>query len=315
MTCAEKFNIALWIEIVVIAGFFATGVRRWWRARTGNHGSWSTYRLPALMISSAVLIVLFSARPIALTHPPTNVAPALTPGGLVQIELKKANDEIQYRIEQEDSWFHYKFIFVGALLAAFFTRLTRESNEPLLDFVGSTTTCFVLALACIVALAIDIHLRNNIVVIQQLALWIRHYAEPSLVGTAGSGYQPWELFLRMPGGMHSDEIYGLLFYPHLHFLTWILYMLYLICFQWIAVNPAMPADRKPTVRAIPAEYGEDLLLGGSFLFVHAAFGAFAFVGHFVPGSLKLRAVPFTDCWETGMDAAWFYLLAALLLVA
>jgi hypothetical protein len=301
--CARDFCEALWIELGIVGFFLLFGIWRWkwpdWPRL------WSYGRLMALILSSAGIMILCSARPIDLMQTP-QVSPAKD-HELVTIELGKANAEIQYRIQQEDTWFHYKFLFVGALFAGFFTkfRLGHNSRRTLLVIVSSTTTCLVLALACIVAVAIDIHLRNNIIVIQQLALWIRYYAEPSLASTVHTGFQAWEEFLRAPGGMHRDEMYGFLFYPHLHFLTWILYVLYLGSFHWLSINPK-------SRRTDP----ENVLMASGFLGVHAALGAFAFVGHFVPRALKTKAMPFIgNCWQTGASAAWGYLLLVLMLIA
>ena len=66
---------------------------------------------------------------------------------------------------------------------------------------------------------------------------------------------------------------------------------------------------------MPAGHPENVLLGGGFVCVHLALGVFAFVGHFVPGTLEMNSIPLTDCWESDVRAACFYLLAALLLMA
>jgi hypothetical protein len=301
--CAHDYWVAIRIEAGIVGFFLLFGAWRFCWPKWSK--LWSRGRLGALLLSSIVIMILCSARPIDLMRRP-QVLPAKD-NKLVEIELEKANAEIQYRIQQEDTWFHYKFLFVGALFAGFFTkfRLGHNSRRTLLVIVSSSTTCFVLALACVVALAIDIHLRNNIVVIQQLALWIRYYAEPSLASMVHTGFQAWEEFLRMPGGMHRDEMYGFLFYPHLHFLTWILYVLYLGSFHWLSINPDSRRSN-----------AENVLMASGFFGVHAALAAFAFVGHFVPHALKTKAMPWIgDCWQTGLAAAGGYLLLVLMLVA
>lgn len=272
---------------------------------------WTVARVFSLGLTAALIFVISSTRPIDIR------SQHLVRGGptvrdevtleLVRKELDKANQEIQLRIGQEDTWFHYKFLLLGALLAAFggaFTFGARQNRAmDLASTMRSPAMCIFLALACIVAVAIDIHLRNNIIVVQQLGLWIRHYAEPALTGTAGSGFKPWEQFLRMPGaGMHSDNLYGFLFYPHLHFMTWVVFALYLCCFHAIAL------DRAATKRQVP-----DAFLPGSFAGVHLAFCMFAWVGHFVPGIFETNVIPFAQCWHTGARAAVVYLGLAILL--
>lgn len=310
----NALSIALLIEWLLILLLFAVGACLVC-CRT-KFALWSRWRIVALALSSIVILSLFSARPVRLNEKVLGKIHVLPGAGgrLVEIEMKKANDEIQFRIQQEDTWFHYKFLLVGGVLAGFFGALqfSRTPRIPVAQVFRSAKVCSALALTCVVALAIDIHLRNNIVVIQQLALWIANYAEPAMMPQvldgppAAGGFVPWEKFLRTPGaGMHSDEWYGFLFYPHLHFLTWVLYLLYLSCFQWIAVK----AVRKPR----RAE--QDALLAGGFVLVHVAVAVFAFMGHFVPRTLEMNVLPKSDSWQTGAAAAYAYLLGALLLVA
>jgi hypothetical protein len=305
---AITLPIAILIGWLLIVLFFLAGA--WLVERREKVVYWSRWRIVALFLSSIVIIVLFSTRPVRLNESvfgKVTVQPGAG-GPLVEIELKKANEEIQFRIAQEDTWYHYKFLLVGGVLAGFFgvLQFSGAARVPVTQIVRSEKVCSALALTCVVALAIDIHLRNNIVVIQQLALWIANYAEPAMMPAAAGGFVPWEKFLRTPGaGMHSDEWYGFLFYPHLHFLTWVLYLLYLTCFHWIALK----AVRKPR----PAE--QDALLAGGFVLVHVAVAVFAFMGHFVPRALEMNVLPMADSWRTGAAAACAYLLGALLLVA
>ena len=273
--------------------------------------TWPAARVASLVLTSLVVIVISSTRPMRIDETEFPAKPVPVSGAstkLIEMELQKANDEILLRVGQEDTWFHYKFIFVGAMLAAFgsvFTFRRKKLDVELAVIIQSPTTCTLLALACVVALSIDIHLRNNIIVIQQLGLWVARYAEPALMPAAATTYLPWEQFLRTGGGMHSDSLYGFAFYPHLHFLTWAVYASYLACFHAIAVRASKSADRRQPYA----------LLTGGFVAVHAAFAVFAWVGHFVPGALETNMIPFGDeCWRTGASAAFGYLLLALLLV-
>jgi hypothetical protein len=294
----EPFWSLLLIEAVAIAACAGAVLllrkrRSFWNRRI--------VRGVVFLSASAVLLFLSSTRPIDLNRRVTGEQYA--PPELITMELKKANDEIQMRIGQEDTWFHYKFLLVGALLAAFggvFKLGPKHPSIPL-QVELNPATCSALALACIVATAIDIHLRNNIVVIQQLALWIANYAEPVL-SRVKHGFLPWEQFLRQPGGMHNDVIYGFAFYPHLHFLTWVLYVMYLGCLQTLAL------------RSRPREGATDgSVLAVGFVLVHIAFMAFAFVGHFVPHVFRINVI--SDYWDTAAAGAASYAIAAVLLAA
>lgn len=302
-----------------VEGVVAVACLGWalWIGRNrGNRAVWRAARVVALLLSSTMIFFVSSTRPTDIDiqkldyTKPSPVASA--DSELIRLELQKANAEIQLRVGQEDTWFHYKFLLIGALLAAFggaFTVGARKADAPDgMAIASSPTTCMLLALSCVVALAIDIHLRNNIIVIQQLGLWIRYYAEPALMPAGATGFVPWEGFLRTrDAGMHSDNLYGFLFYPHLHFLTWVVYTLYLCCYQSIVVRDSGRLPHGPRPHGI---------LTAGFVGVHISFAVFAWVGHFVPGALTTNVIPFAECWHTGLSAARGYLwLSCILFLA
>lgn len=303
-------------------------------------GSWPV-RVAVLILASMLLIVLFAFRPVRLQSGllKYDVATAKPLDGtareLIRLELQKANDEIKLRIEQEDTWFHYKFLLVGVLLAAFLGylgfgdgRLFGESNrgtpqkerspkERLDEILDSRATCSVLVMALVVALTIDMHVRNNAIVIQQLALWIANQVEPAFLQTAFSSqatgaFLPWEQFLRVEfpaAGMHRDDLYGFAFYPHLHFLTWVLYMFYLGSFQKLSL--AHGRLLKPNESA---RLQQPWITIAGFVLVHLSFAAFAWIGHYVPGALELKILPWRESWKSGSNAAIYYLIPWALLV-
>jgi hypothetical protein len=270
------------------------------------------------------LIGLSAFRPVRLQSEllKYNVAAAKPLDGtareLIKLELQKANDEIKLRIEQEDTWFHYKFLLVGVLLAAFLGYLgfgdgkkTGTPKERLDEIIESRAISSVLVLALLVALAIDMHVRNNAIVIQQLALWITYHAEPAFLQTvfdpkATGAFLPWEQFLRVESpvaGMHRDDLYGFAFYPHLHFFTWVLYMFYLGSFQKLMLAHANIAKRQ--LRSITI---------AGFVLVHLSLAAFTWIGHYVPGALELKVFPYFAIWKNGALAALYYLIPCGVLV-
>ena len=253
-------------------------------------------------------------------------------------------------MEEEDSWFHDKFILVGGLLAFFLgyvggfwgvsRRGRRESdtknesldeknhegrlrskgrerdlerNTRLESLLKSNWTCSVLALACVVALAIDMHLRNNIIVIQQIALWTAYYVEPAYLGIGfdpqnTTGFVPWEQFLRLEkySSMHRDELYGLGFNTHLHFLTGVLYIIYLVVFQNVCIKLCRD-------RTLASQRQQQIAFTG-FLFVHVSALAFSWIAHSAPGTCEVNLIPFGKLWVEGWISSIVYLLPVLGLV-
>jgi hypothetical protein len=246
------------------------------------------------------------------SHPET-FRPTPSALRLLEAEHAKAIEEIKLRISQEDQWFHNKFYLVGGLLGAllFYLSSSRKEEErnlsQLRGFFESPTSCTVLALACVVAVAIDIHQRNNIVVVQQLGLWISNYVEPALLQERApqevGSFLPWEEFLRVetPGAaMHRDDLYGLAFYPHLHFLTWALYMLYLVTLQKAALARPHPQEAR-------------MVLGGLGL-VQLSFAGLTWLGHAAPAAFEFKVIPYVNWWASGWLATSVYGLPYLLLV-
>src|SRR3712207_5661276 len=88
------------------------------RLRNVLHRTW--VRAVLLSLAFLLLNLLFVSRPIQLKDAPAPPAPV--EGLLLELaktEHQKAIDEIKLRMEQEDTWFHYKFIFVGGMVAFF----------------------------------------------------------------------------------------------------------------------------------------------------------------------------------------------------
>ena len=271
-------------------------------------------RVALLLITSFCLLFLFAVRPIRLIEPLTEYGKSpssfpQTPASqeLIRVEHQKAVDEIRLWIQLQNDWFHYKFILVGAVVAVlvgfFKTKTEKDPNIQFKDILRSDASCSILAMACIVALAIDMHLRNNITVVQQLALWIANYAEPALLQTpvtfgSHGGFMPWEQFLRVQihgsSGMHRDDLYGFAFYPYLHFLTWVIYVVYL----WILFEAWRDPDHPD---------GQSLAIGG-FILVQTALGIFTWLAHAAPSSFEFKLLPFLDIWVKGPECAGFYML-------
>jgi hypothetical protein len=273
-------------------------------------------RVSALLIASLAFIFISSQPTIRLADNLAKSLPRYDPKqpfpsqlfDLVKAEHQKAVDEIKMRIQDEDDWFHKKFILVGGLMSAFLifigvgerTSADGHGEKQLYRIVTSSAAVSALALSSIISLAIDMHIRSNIVVIQQLGLWIRHCIEqvlappPSLL--AGGTFLAWESFLRInppAAGMHSDSIYNFSFYPHLHFLTWFLYVVYLALLQNVSLETRARADQRRLTISL-------------FVLVQLSIAAFAWSAHLYPQAIELKPLPFLNMWLSGWAGAAVY---------
>jgi hypothetical protein len=277
-----------------------------------------------LTLSAFLLMLIFSAPPMQLKeslrrYSDSANCPASTRDDLTSFhddkklileeEVKKVNEEIKMRIDQEDHWYDYKFLIVGGLLAAFIGRFAIKSKsdktpeEQLRGLLGSNATCLAMALACVLAFAVDIHVRHNMTVTNQLGNWLAYYAEPALQHSCfqhSVETHPllmWENFLRTDGGMHVSTLYSFTFWPHLHFLTGIVYLIYLAIFHYVMQHP---------------EPKERLLTFAGFVLVHGSIGVFAWAAHSAPESFEFT-FPLTNWSLSGWKVPALYLLPVLLL--
>jgi hypothetical protein len=273
-----------------------------WRGRLSH---WYI-RGVVLLISSVFLFGVFLAPDVRLTNT-SYVVPSLAGSGatktpadeFILAEHQKAVDEIKMRIQQEDDWYRYKFFLVGGLLAAFLVHLGRaraeedSPDERLERLLRSTATTVVLALSCVIAVTVDLRVRNSAMVTAQLGLWIAKYLEPRFLGyirdTISNEFLPWESFLRVKdGGFQIDPTYALILWPNLHFLTGVLYAIYLTLFHKACVE---------------FRSGCRVLLGG-FALVHASLAVFALAAHTAPEIFALRVWYWRgwELWLSGWQA-------------
>jgi hypothetical protein len=205
----------------------------------------------------------------------------------MKLQLQKANTEIQSRIEQEASWFQLKYYVVGSILLGFIINTYYKSGRQKTDFSiflqasSSAITSFILSLAIIVAVSIDMQIRAGRIVINQLGSWIHHYAEPILLGEA-KGYNyglGWEFFLRQDGGYHKDIVYAMTFWPNIYYLSIALYVLYLIVSQ----------------KAFTKKRNREIVLSG-FSLLHITLLIATLSNHIVPFIFEVKLVPLASKW-------------------
>jgi len=246
---------------------------------------------------------------------------------LIETQHEKANNEIKMLQEQIDTWYHYKFILIGGIVALFLghfgilgkqSALAPKTSERLLvATLMSNRTSALLALVCVVAFVIDMHIRAHLTGMQGLGHWIYNYVEPSYFKTMGaqSGsippegliktqFIPWETFLHtsVREVQQTNPLYRAAYSLQLHFMTIAMYMLYLVVFQNVCL-----LSKKGKQQQVA-------LLG--FVMVHIAVLAFIITAHTVPNSFDVRCFPIasTRCWVTGSQGSSYYLIAWLLLV-
>jgi hypothetical protein len=234
----------------------------------------------------------------------------------LDIEHHKVIDEIKLRIEEEDSWFHYKFILIGGTIAIFLGQLgfgekrnsvTNEPNERLKSIFTAESTYSILVLSCVIALFIDMHIRRHYYAIQQLGLWIANYVEPSYVTPkdVASGFRPWEQFLRSanPSGVLLDSLKRLADSFHQHFMTIFIYLLYSIVLQEICLG---------FVNNERSQRQKFIVITG-FVFVQISALVFTFVAHMMPAALVMQLIPFgsmVNSWQSTL----YYLIPLFLIV-
>jgi len=200
-----------WLGCTALIAFFIFQLLKYQRH------SWA--QILCLSAVTVNLILIFSNCPMDLSD---NLKPDLL--GIIDPksaafrflieENTKAVAEIRSRDEQENSWFHDKFILVGALLAAttgyigFRKRESQSAEGHLTALSKSPSTPVILALACVLALGIDMHVRGSNCEVNQIGLWIRYYLEPVMlhgrsdcdsVTSLPTTFYGWEEFLRVKG--------------------------------------------------------------------------------------------------------------------
>jgi hypothetical protein len=80
--------------------------------------------------------------------------------------------------------------------------------------------------------------------------------------------------------MHTDQLYRYTFYPHLHFLTWLVYVLYLWIFQNMCVT-----NRKD-------DASDCWIVFATFCVVHLSLLAFVFIATQSPSQFEFQPIPY-----------------------
>lgn len=206
---------------------------------------------------------------------------------------KKCGEEIKMRLEQEEVWFHYKFVFLGALLAGYlFRTLLKEpkgdqyeeflSPKLLREVFGHVSTLILLGICCAVCIVLDMHIRANRIVINELGSWISNVAEPAIYGPDwdNSRVIGWEHFLRLSGGHHTDPAFHLLFWPEMFLVTVAVYASYSYVFFWQVRRQIRETNDERRL--------EERLQIGTYCLLHFLILVCALSTHYAPPNFRLR---------------------------
>jgi hypothetical protein len=236
---------------------------------------------------------------------------------LIKAEHSKAVEEIKQRSMIDDQWWNNKFILIGGLFAAFIaysSRFTRKisdgaerNNEVKVkisnvwsDFITDIGHMFktilpssVLGMACIVSLAIDLHIRSNGMITRQLGLWIQNYVECVIVERGYYvGYLGWETFLRINNstnntqGLHMDYLFNIIDAIHYYFTSIYLYIIYIGCLLFYFSRNE-------------CEKGEFNVFLFIFFLVHFTLAIFSIGGNYFPSTLEVQLALWKDHWFSG----------------
>nr|VFK57789.1 MAG: hypothetical protein BECKTC1821F_GA0114240_102024 [Candidatus Kentron sp. TC] len=210
-------------------------------------------------------------------------------------EHKKVVEEIRIRQTWEDDWFHNKFLLAGVLILGFVAHILipsqgRNIDDKIWESVFSSATCSTLALACVISLTIDMHMRTHISAAAQAGLWITHYVEkPFFEKKTEKELKGWETFLRTPcrgekkcQGILTDARYRLT-WPHLHILTWLIYTIYMTLLFKVWRKSDIDNRR--------------LLLFG-FVLTHIFLMVFSWIGHTFPSMFKSQTWLFSEDYHS-----------------
>jgi hypothetical protein len=232
------------------------------------------------------------AKPIPWTMN-SQYRPKLKENKLREWEVQKAFSEIQARIGYIDTWYHYKFVLVGGVMLAFITGYRDSLKGSLHQTVKSPAVGLLLASSCIIAFAADIHIRIEGAMTGMLGRWISEYVEPT---RASSEPLYWETFLRTDQALHTSLITQFTFAPHLHFLTWPLY----ISFIWVFQEIAQEGRTENTS-----------LIKGSFILVQTSLLIFVLVAHSTPLAYGLWVLDYPPGFALASFLFLYFLIVAL----
>jgi hypothetical protein len=274
-----------------------------------------------IAINIFILVIIFSFPPISLSNEhryqadPSSQNKLLdsVTGHFIAAEFQKGINEIQMRIEDQSRWFQYKFLFVGGLLAAFLglfpyirlkTSLTGEkslNNSGILleRALRSPPATVALASVCSLSLMIDIHIRGNAIVVNQIGLWIASYIEPFYLNTnvfLPGSFVPWEIFLRSGGAMYTDVVNSITFFWPIHILTIFCFLLY-----FLSTRTSLGKEKRIPIKT-------EVL---SFWVVHLCLIVLAWTGHYLPPIYQVK-IPLLGI-QHGVLAALPYTFIAMIL--
>ncbi|HEX8160984.1 MAG TPA: hypothetical protein VF538_03875 [Pyrinomonadaceae bacterium] len=271
---------------------------------------------------------------------PTHPVEAADAKKLLELEFNKTVEEIKFLLQLQDTWYNYKYLFIGAMLALLLGQAglvkyldetsPNQNIKSLKEILSSGLIYLTVTFACVICVMIDMHIRRHMLSIQYLGLWIYYYAEPAYLGNTpdASGFLPWETFLRQeflegskPFYIHIWEgLHRIALSTQLHFLSTATYLLYTILFQQMCLDfpnwrDSLLKNKSQSEDNIPVlAQSRKMIIFLGFIFVHLSTLSLTLIIHSVSKQYEIQLFPF-DYKSNGWVAFSYYSIFWVLTVA
>jgi hypothetical protein len=95
-------------------------------------------------------------------------------------EFNKAIDEIKENTADNKKWFYFKLVLIGSLIGAIFFLVARDLDDNIeyISIIKKRAFTITIGIAFIIAIIIDIQVKQNHIVTNQLGNWIAYQYEP-----------------------------------------------------------------------------------------------------------------------------------------
>lgn len=259
---------------------------------------------------------------------------------LLELEFNKAVEEIKFLLQLQDTWYNYKYLFIGAVLAILLGQagLLRYLDETspnqnirsLKELLSNGLVYLTVAFACVICLMIDMHIRRHMLSIQYLGLWIYYYVEPAYMGIIpdASGFLPWETFVRLelfegekPFYVHIWEGgHRIALSTQLHFLSTATYALYIILFQQMCLDfpgwrDNLLKNKNQSEDNIPIlAHSRKMIIFLGFIFVNLSTLCLNLIIHSISKQYEMQLFPF-EYRSNGWPVFGYYSIFWVLTVA
>jgi len=184
-------------------------------------------------------------------------------------QLTQSNNEINQKNSTVISWFYYRFLIVGFLIGGVIiylipkqikldTKKSKANQYELINITEKNKGFFLekiiksevlhitIGISCVLSICIDNQIRQDVNIVNQRGLWLSEFPEKLITNSiakyfkntnshakdsiVNSDYYSWEIFLRQKNGLHRDYYVSYSYWFSQHTITFILYVLFILCF-------------------------------------------------------------------------------------